>query len=197
MHLKSIDLENFPTSETALRMMSRVSPIYESSYVAKWLYQVMGAELDEMKDYIKSLPLQRFPETATWGMAYLEKKYNLASGECLTSDERRRRIIEARPHRGTVNPYYIEKAAKLACGVDVTIEEKPSEYYFSINLNDTGVTADLNMLIKTVDKVKPSHLCYGIETVGDMSERLYAGSVIAETYGITVIKPYQEKEEDL
>ena len=42
-----IDLEHFPTSQSAQRMMSRISPIYGKSYVGKWLFQVMGLEWDD------------------------------------------------------------------------------------------------------------------------------------------------------
>ena len=31
----SFDIEHFPTSEAAVRMMSRISPIYDRSYVGK------------------------------------------------------------------------------------------------------------------------------------------------------------------
>ena len=39
-----MNLENFPTSPAAKRMMKTVSPIYDKSYVAKWIFQVMGLE---------------------------------------------------------------------------------------------------------------------------------------------------------
>ena len=34
---KNFDLEKFPENRVSQRMISRVSPIYERSYVAKWL----------------------------------------------------------------------------------------------------------------------------------------------------------------
>lgn len=38
-----IDLENFPTSETAKEMMGSVTKgWYDKAYVGKWLYQVMA-----------------------------------------------------------------------------------------------------------------------------------------------------------
>ena len=44
---KNFDLEKFPENRVSQRMISRVSPIYERSYVAKWLYEVMGQEVDD------------------------------------------------------------------------------------------------------------------------------------------------------
>ena len=34
-----MDLENFPTRETAKDMLSMISPIYDRSYVGKWIFQ--------------------------------------------------------------------------------------------------------------------------------------------------------------
>ena len=44
----AIDLEHFPTNETALRMMERISPIYDRSYVGKWIFEIMGMEMGEV-----------------------------------------------------------------------------------------------------------------------------------------------------
>lgn len=37
------DLENFPTRELARDMMGRISPIYDNSYVGKWIFEVMSS----------------------------------------------------------------------------------------------------------------------------------------------------------
>ena len=45
MEKEKFDLEAFPVSESARRMMSYVSQgFYDNSYVGKWLYEVMGME---------------------------------------------------------------------------------------------------------------------------------------------------------
>ena len=67
------ELENFPTSESAKRMLSYVSTgFYDKSYVGKWLFQVMGLEYDDARKLVEELALQMFPETATWGLKYHE-----------------------------------------------------------------------------------------------------------------------------
>lgn len=40
-----MDLENFPTRETAKDMLSMISPIYDRSYVGKWIFQVMATPM--------------------------------------------------------------------------------------------------------------------------------------------------------
>ena len=43
----SIDLERFPWSDSANRMLTYVTKDwYDKSYVGKWIYEVMGRELD-------------------------------------------------------------------------------------------------------------------------------------------------------
>lgn len=66
--MEKFDIENFPTSEAAKRMMPSIDEsFYEKSYVMKWMQQVMGLEWDDARRIIKEeLPKQFVPETATW-----------------------------------------------------------------------------------------------------------------------------------
>ena len=104
MRAKKIDLENFPTSESAQRMLASVTPgFYDKSYVGKWLYQVMGLEFDEAEKLIaEELPLQFFPETATWGLMYHEIKWGLPVRDYLSYEERRKLIYEKRDQRAPI-----------------------------------------------------------------------------------------------
>ena len=64
-----MDLDNFPRSESAKKMLSYVTKgWYDRSYIGKWLYEVVGKELDEAGKLIEELPYQAFVETATWGL---------------------------------------------------------------------------------------------------------------------------------
>lgn len=74
------DIEHFPTNPTALRMLSRISPIYDRSYVGKWIFEVMGADMDDVRLRFEELRAQAFPETATWGLFYWEQRYGLPVG---------------------------------------------------------------------------------------------------------------------
>lgn len=72
----SIDLERFPWSDSANRMLTYVTKgWYDKSYVGKWIYEVMGRELDLATVHIEELPYQMFIDTATWGLKYHEIKY--------------------------------------------------------------------------------------------------------------------------
>lgn len=56
-----MNIENFPTSEAAKRMMGYITGngFYDRSYVGKWIFQVMGIEMDEARRIIEDeLPYQ-------------------------------------------------------------------------------------------------------------------------------------------
>lgn len=96
----SIDLERFPWSDSANRMLTYVTKgWYDKSYVGKWIYEVMGRELDLATMHIEELPYQMFIDTATWGLKYHEIKYGLPVREDLSYEERRRLLREKKNTR--------------------------------------------------------------------------------------------------
>ena len=54
-----MNLEQFPTSETAKKMLSYITGngFYDNSYVGKWIFQVMGEEMGDARAIIDELPL--------------------------------------------------------------------------------------------------------------------------------------------
>lgn len=121
---EKIDLEQFPTSDSAVRMMSYVSHgFYDNSYVGKWLYQVMGMEYDDIRKIIEELPYQMFPETATWGLKYHELKWQLPVRENLSYEERRQFIYQKRDYKAPMTPYRMESYLKSVTKFDVSIAD--------------------------------------------------------------------------
>ena len=160
-----MDIERFPTNETAKRMLGRVSPIYEHSYVAKWLYQVMGIEMEEARLYFEELRSQSFPETATWGIPYWEQRYGLPVDDTLSIEERRQRITSKRGLRAPMNPSKVEQVISDLCGKSCAVTEDNKNYQFGVsvynNVDDTEVHFDA---IKTkLKEIKPSHLSFLIK----------------------------------
>ena len=114
-----MNIENFPTSESARRMMRYITGngFYDQSYVGKWIFQIMGEEMDDARRRIEDeLPYQAFPETATWGLRYHEEKYGLPVRNNLPYDERRKIILEKRNTRAPMNPYMMEKILENVTG---------------------------------------------------------------------------------
>ena len=88
------DLENFPTRELARDMMGMISPIYDNSYVGKWIFEVMSVPLSLAQKTINELREQAFPETATWSLPYWEKSYGIPTNESLALKNAEARLSE-------------------------------------------------------------------------------------------------------
>lgn len=173
MRAKKIDLENFPTSQSAQNMLATVTPgFYDQSYVGKWLYQVMGLEFDEAERLIaEELPLQFFPETATWGLMYHELKWGLPVRDCLSYDERRKLIYEKRDQRAPMTPYRMETMLANVTGFWANIADihDGGKYGYKVGHPNTFIAVfvgDGSLNIKAVkrllDSAKQSHTTYTI-----------------------------------
>lgn len=175
--MEKFDLENFPTSESAKRMLSYVTDgFYDKSYVGKWLYQVMGLEYDAALKIVEELPYQFFPETATWGLMYHEIKWGLPVRNNLSYDERRKLIYQKRDNRAPMTPYRMEKTLKDITGFEVRIADvnDPGDYGFVASHPNVFKayfigegTLDSKKVHEMLDKLKQSHTIY---TVNDRTE---------------------------
>lgn len=173
MRAEKIDLENFPTSQSAQNMLATVTPgFYDQSYVGKWLYQVMGLEFDEAERLIaEELPLQFFPETATWGLMYHELKWGLPVRDYLSYDERRKLIYEKRDQRAPMTPYRMETMLANVTGFWANIADihDGGKYGYKVSHPNTFIAVfvgDGSLNTKAVkrllDSTKQSHTTYTI-----------------------------------
>lgn len=170
MNDEKFDLENFPTSEAGKRMLESVSAeFYAKSYVAKWLYQVMGMEWDEIRVKIDELPAQFFPETATWGLKYHEIMWHLPVREDLSYEERRQLIAAKETEKKPVTPAMMEEYVSNATGFNVVISDyhDPGPYGFvPEHPNQFAVyfvgyqPLDRDKAYKAIDQIKQSHTTY-------------------------------------
>lgn len=171
MEKEKFDLDNFPTSNSARKMLSYVSDgFYDESYVGKWIYQVMGLEYDKALEMVEDLPAQFFPETATWGLMYHEIKWGLPVRENLTYEERRKRIYQKRDYRAPMTPYRMEKyLEKMMTGFEVHIADASDlgEYGFvpphpnTFKVYFLGEDSlDSRQVFKILNQLKQSHTTY-------------------------------------
>lgn len=179
--MKEFDIEKFPTSEAAKRMISYVSEaFYEKSYVGKWLYQVMGQEWDTVQKILEEeLPKQFFPETATWGLMYHEMKWGLPVRNNLSYEERRMLIYQKRDCIAPMTPYRMERylESKTGCQVYITDTNDPGRFGYVFdhpNLFKVTIIGDsdlnLNDVKNELDKMKQSHTAYTIDLLSGRYE---------------------------
>lgn len=167
-----MDLEKFPWSGSAHRMLSYVTNSwYDNSYVGKWMYEVMGREIDTVYDiFTCQLPLQFFIETATWGLRYHELKYGLPVREELTYEERRNLLKLKRDSKYSMTPYHMESILMEQLGIEVHVNDinDPGEFsfehpnIFSVQFvqDGDGRLFDALKAKELIDWLKLSHTVY-------------------------------------
>lgn len=163
-----MNLENFPTSQSGQNMLSYVTQgYYDKSYVAKWLYQVMGLEMDDVRKIIEELPYQAFPETATWGLKYHEIKYQLPVRENLSYEERRKYIYRKRDTRKPINPWRMEQLLQNQTGLQVVVNDdiEPPNTFEVIMTGDIPV--NVTEAINELKSIKQSHVSFSMYVACD------------------------------
>ena len=161
-----MDLELFPTSASAKRMIGSVSEeFYAKSYVAKWLYQVMGLEWDAVWEIIESIPEQAFVETATWGLMYHEMKWGLPVRENLDYATRRRLIYEKRDVKKPMNPWAMERIIYDMTGRASRVMDShdnpaipPNTFVAEIESAETDI--DICAVLRKIRELKQSHVAF-------------------------------------
>ncbi|MBR0283256.1 MAG: DUF2313 domain-containing protein, partial [Oscillibacter sp.] len=161
-----MDLEHFPTSPAAKRMLASVSEeFYAKAYVAKWLYQVMGLEWDTVREIIDALPEQSFVETATWGLMYHEIKWGLPVRENLDYATRRRLIYEKRDVRKPMNPWAMEQiiydlTGRLSRVMDSHDDPSIPANTFIVEIESAETDLDICAILQKIRTLKQSHVAF-------------------------------------
>ena len=159
-----MDLERFPRSDSAKRMLTYVTKgWYDNSYVGKWLYEVMGIELDQVQELIDELPYQAFVETATWGLAYHEIKWGLPVKESLPYEERRRLIYRKRDERAPMTPYRMEVILNNITGREAHVDDTSGPVNtFTVTLDPGDGAVDVAGAIQRLKEIKQSHVTFTV-----------------------------------
>lgn len=178
-----MNLENFPESLSGKRMLGMVnSGWYDRSYIGKWMFQVIGMEMDDAKEKFEELRRQAFLETADWGLCYWEKKYGISGSGNRTVEERRNQIREKQCRRYSMSPERLRQFAAFVSGKEIQIEEEePYTFKVKVMIHDGSSIFRGEKLKKAIDRVKPAHLSYEIVTERPVAGSIYAGAVIQES----------------
>lgn len=151
-----------PTTETGKRMLASVSPIYSKAYTAKWLFEVMGMEMEEARTYIAELRLQAHPKTATWGLFYWEMRYHIPIDNSLPIEDRRQKVMSKRWKYAPMNPARLEEYINRASGRTAVVTEYNDEYRIEVAIDGDGGALEYEKIIELVRTAKPSHIAMQI-----------------------------------
>lgn len=145
------------TNETAQELIDYVSQIYGNSYVALWIFQVVGEALGEVLEYAADLRAETNPSTADVLLDYWEAWYGLPENPTLTTAQRQSRIRTKISTRANMNPDRLAAAVSSALGgVRVVVDETPGSHQFTISVLDGLPSAAAAAEI--IRQLKPAHL---------------------------------------
>jgi len=138
---------------------------YNRSRIALWMFEVIGKEWDDIEKYINELPLERFPQTATWSIPIWEFVYGIEADSHLSLDQRRARILTRRFDHPPINPARIERALSATTGLPVDIEEHVAPYTFKVTIDESeNMIFDHREALRILRRMKPSHLSFRYES---------------------------------
>lgn len=177
----AFDLDNFPTRKAAIEMMSMISPIYSRSYVAKWIFEVIGLSFTLAEDTVDEFQQEEFPITCTWTIDYWEDMYSIPHDYSLTIEQRRDNLCRRIYSRNPMNPARICQLVLDDTGVTMDIEENVDLNMFGIVITGGPPPDVLQKVFGIVCEVKQSHIGFRTSIVCDMgTEELKTGCFIRE-----------------
>lgn len=168
-------MQKILTSPEAQKITGYVSPIYGQSYVGLWLFQVIGLELDVLKNGVNDILNQAFPQTATWGLKYWEQEYGITPPADATIDQRRRDVLVKIQQRAPANPYRIELMVGKSAGAPAKVTERTAKNTFTVTITALPQNIDSDKVKSVIDQIKPAHLIYNLQFVQGMQITEYTG----------------------
>lgn len=175
-------------SPAARDIVNQLAPIYGESRVALFLFQAIGAELDEMRKWADEVLLQATPHTATWSLDYWEDEYSIPRDPTLGIEKRRERILSYLRYRAPMNPHTLARVASSAAeGAEVRIEERTgSGSVFTVWIDALPSDTDKAKIMAAVDRAKQSRLSYNVKYEQFNQGEIYTAGAVRLGYAITI-----------
>lgn len=158
MSKPSLDIIRSPTAEEMLRMVTQ--GFYDKSYIALWLFEVIGREYDDMAAWSQELKREIFIQTCTWSIGLWEWVYGVSSDPELSLEQRRAQILAQQLRRPPINPAQIEGVISAFTGCPVRITDPIKPYTFALEIDESNAKFPVNYKAarELLNKIKPSHL---------------------------------------
>ena len=149
------DIENFPTRAMAKDMMSMISPIYDRSYVGKWIFEIFGLAMGNASDTIRSFDKEAFPNTATSNtLAIWEEAYGIEPNPSLSDEERRRAIVAKRNYKRPMNPARIAAMVTDITGRPSYVRENTAPFTYEVCVSPGTSEAVLDAVRTAIEQIQ-------------------------------------------
>lgn len=180
-------IQEIVQSESGKEILDRSSPIYANAKIALMIFEALGIELDEIKQWGAEVAKQNVPQTATFALDYYEQNYKLPYDPNMSLQKRRERIISKMRDRAPMNPYRLANIASVsAANAEVSIEERTGKNKFTVWISSLPDAATDNKIKAEIDRAKPAHLIYDIKYVQKAVGNVYTGGIIRYTKSLTM-----------
>ena len=162
-----------PEAETFLGMVTK--GFYSNSYTGLWIYEVIGREWDEMREWAEGLQDEIHPQTCTWSVPIWEWVYGIEPDETLPLAYRRQRILSKIVGVKPINPEVIRRGVTALIGGtdgEVEVNDFVEPYRFEVILHPSGKNPlNYAKIFTYIREIKPSHLAFeaAIETKVDIT----------------------------
>lgn len=169
------------------QMIEHISPVLHNSTIEQAIYEAIGSEFDNLDETVADVKLQLFPQTATWGLAWWEKRLGLQTNLNEDIEKRRKKVIVKLQTRWPMTPLNMANIISTYTSADVHIIENVAPYTFEVDLlSNNGFPQDLVDLYKTVKRIKPSHEGVRYKLTSITSTNIYyaAASIAGETISV-------------
>lgn len=185
MNNRTSYMEQILTSPTAQKMIDYVSPIYGDSYVGLWLFQAIGLILDKPVEYAETFLHEANPTTSVLLLDLWEEHYALPKDSTLTMEQRQARLMAKLVSRGPCNPVRLAAAVSSAIGgIEVRIVENVAPNTFRVEIQEP--IPSIAPVAAVLDKKKPAHLLYVIQTVHEVEAETDVQVALAMTHAETI-----------
>ena len=176
------------TSQMAREILNQLAPIYGEARVALWLFQSIGWQLDDMKEWAQEVMDQVTPHRATWSLDYWEDELGISRDPTLSTEKRRERVLSYMRYRAPMNPYTLARIASSAAdNAECRIEErtgKPAN--FTVWVTGFPNTKDRQKIMSAIDRAKQARLSYDIKYQQNTTGAVYVGGTLQLGYDITI-----------
>lgn len=163
MSKPELDIIRSPEAEAFLRSVTK--GFYNQSFIGLWMFEVMGREWDELREWSEGMRTEIHPQTCTWSIAIWEWVYGFPPDETLTLEERRRRVLSRVFSAKPINPEVLRRGIEMASGTDAQVEDFTSPYGFSVTMDATNGPVQMDRALRYIYEAKPAHLSMSVKVI--------------------------------
>lgn len=180
-------MDRILTSEEGRKLVQMVAPIYGDSETALWIYQGIGAALDQLLRYLEEYKQQIFPQSATWSLELWERTYRIIPDPTWTLERRRENVLNKKRKHGAMNPARLADIISVYAGQNVRIEEHTDiGNEFTVIISALPDSINELAVRREVDRAKPAHLIYHIIYENSIPGQIFYGGYIQQAKKITM-----------